>query len=70
MVKLLNKRGVDVAIISFVASLTFGLVSMVAIIAAIFDLLENIKNSLDKSGIEIPYPQLSLHLNKEKNFAS
>ena len=35
-----------------------------------FDLLENIKVALDQAGIEIPYPQLSLHLNKEKNHAS
>ncbi len=30
-----------------------------------FDLLENIKVELDKAGIEIPFPQLSVHLNKE-----
>ena len=33
--KILNKRGVDLAVISFVASLTYGLVLMVAVIAAI-----------------------------------
>jgi small conductance mechanosensitive channel len=30
-----------------------------------FDLLENIKVELDNAGIEIPFPQLSVHLNKE-----
>ena len=30
-----------------------------------FDLMENIKVALDKAGIEIPYPQVSLHMNKE-----
>ena len=34
-----------------------------------FDLLENIKTSLDDAGIEIPYPQVSLHINKEENNA-
>jgi len=32
-----------------------------------FSLLENIKTALDKAGIEIPYPQLSLHMNREEN---
>ncbi len=31
-----------------------------------FDLLETIKVELDKAGIEIPYPQLSVHVNQEK----
>jgi small conductance mechanosensitive channel len=31
-----------------------------------FDLLEKIKTELDKAGIEIPYPQLSVHMNKEE----
>lgn len=31
-----------------------------------FDLLENIKVALDDAGIEIPYPQLSLHVNQEE----
>jgi small conductance mechanosensitive channel len=35
-----------------------------------FELLENIKVSLDEAGIEIPYPQLSLHVNKEENHES
>ena len=35
-----------------------------------FDLLENNKVALDKAGIEIPYPQLSLHVNKEENHES
>jgi small conductance mechanosensitive channel len=35
-----------------------------------FDLLENIKVELDNAGIEIPYPQLSLHVNKEENHES
>jgi len=35
-----------------------------------FDLLENIKVALDQAGIEIPYPQLSLHVNKEVNHES
>jgi len=35
-----------------------------------FDLLENIKVALDQAGIEIPYPQLSLHVNKEENHES
>jgi len=30
-----------------------------------FDLLENIKVALDNAGIEIPYPQVSIHMNKE-----
>lgn len=30
-----------------------------------FDLLEQIKVSLDNAGIEIPYPQVSLHVNQE-----
>ena len=30
-----------------------------------FDLLENIKVELDNAGIEIPFPQLSVHVNKE-----
>lgn len=30
-----------------------------------FDLMENIKVALDKANIEIPYPQVSLHMNKE-----
>ncbi len=30
-----------------------------------FDLLETIKVELDQAGIEIPFPQLSVHLNKE-----
>ena len=30
-----------------------------------FDLLESIKVSLDNAGIEIPYPQLSLHVNSK-----
>lgn len=32
-----------------------------------FDLLENIKVALDQAGIEIPYPQISLHMNREEN---
>lgn len=32
-----------------------------------FDLLETIKVNLDKAGIEIPYPQLSLHVNSKDN---
>lgn len=32
-----------------------------------FSLLENIKVALDEAGIEIPYPQMSLHVNKEEN---
>lgn len=32
-----------------------------------FDLLEEIKVALDEAGIEIPYPQLSLHVNKEES---
>jgi len=32
-----------------------------------FSLLENIKTALDQAGIEIPYPQLSLHMNREEN---
>lgn len=31
-----------------------------------FALLETIKVELDKAGIEIPYPQLSVHVNQEK----
>lgn len=31
-----------------------------------FSLMENIKVALDEAGIEIPYPQLSLHMNKEE----
>ncbi len=30
-----------------------------------FDLLEKIKVTLDENGIEIPYPQMSLHTNKD-----
>jgi small conductance mechanosensitive channel len=30
-----------------------------------FDLLETIKIELDKAGIEIPFPQLSVHVNQE-----
>ncbi|QOL25359.1 mechanosensitive ion channel [Thalassotalea sp. LPB0316] len=30
-----------------------------------FNLLENIKVALDEAGIEIPYPQMSVHLNNE-----
>jgi small conductance mechanosensitive channel len=30
-----------------------------------FDLLESIKVELDKAGIEIPFPQLSVHVNQE-----
>ncbi|WP_026971203.1 small-conductance mechanosensitive channel MscS [Aliagarivorans marinus] len=29
-----------------------------------FDLMENIKNELDKAGIEIPFPQMDVHLDK------
>jgi small conductance mechanosensitive channel len=32
-----------------------------------YDLLENIKVELDKAGIEIPFPQLSVHMNKENS---
>jgi small conductance mechanosensitive channel len=35
-----------------------------------FDLLENIKVALDEAGIEIPYPQLSLHMKKEETHDS
>ena len=35
-----------------------------------FDILENIKVALDEAGIEIPYPQLSLHTTKEENHDS
>ena len=35
-----------------------------------FDLLENIKVALDEAGIEIPYPQLSLHMTKEESHDS
>ena len=31
-----------------------------------FDLLENIKVALDDAGIEIPYPQMTVHMNKEE----
>lgn len=31
-----------------------------------FDLLENIKVALDEAGIEIPFPQMSVHVNKEE----
>jgi small conductance mechanosensitive channel len=31
-----------------------------------FALLENIKVALDDAGIEIPYPQISVHMNKEE----
>jgi len=33
--------------------------------AVYFDLLETIKVSLDEAGIEIPYPQMGLYMNKE-----
>ncbi|WP_448556294.1 mechanosensitive ion channel family protein [Thalassotalea montiporae] len=32
-----------------------------------FDLMENIKVALDKAEIEIPFPQVSLHMNKEND---
>lgn len=32
-----------------------------------FELLETIKVELDKAGIEIPFPQMSVHVNKEEN---
>lgn len=32
-----------------------------------FDLLETIKVELDKEGIEIPFPQMSVHVNQEKS---
>ena len=32
-----------------------------------FELLESIKLSLDEAGIEIPYPQLSVHVNQESS---
>lgn len=35
-----------------------------------FELLENIKVALDEAGIEIPYPQVSLHMNKEEKHES
>lgn len=35
-----------------------------------FDLLQKIKTELDNAGIEIPYPQLSLHMNKEEKHES
>ncbi len=35
-----------------------------------FELLETIKIELDNAGIEIPFPQLSIHLNKEENHES
>jgi len=35
-----------------------------------FELLETIKVELDKAGIEIPFPQLSVHVNKEENHES
>ncbi|MBA6296901.1 mechanosensitive ion channel [Colwellia sp. MB02u-9] len=31
-----------------------------------YDLLEKIKTELDSAGIEIPFPQLSIHMNKEE----
>lgn len=31
-----------------------------------FDLMQNIKTELDKAGIEIPFPQVSIHMNKEE----
>ncbi|MBA6290023.1 mechanosensitive ion channel [Colwellia sp. MB3u-4] len=31
-----------------------------------YDLLEKIKTELDDAGIEIPFPQLSIHMNKEE----
>ena len=31
-----------------------------------YDLLEKIKTELDAAGIEIPFPQLSIHMNKEE----
>lgn len=31
-----------------------------------YDLLEKIKTELDNAGIEIPFPQLSIHMNKEE----
>ena len=31
------------------------------------DLLQKIKTELDNEGIEIPFPQLSIHMNKEEN---
>ena len=31
-----------------------------------FDLLENIKIALDDAGIDIPFPQMSVHVNKEE----
>ncbi|SEK50853.1 small conductance mechanosensitive channel [Colwellia chukchiensis] len=34
------------------------------------DLLEKIKIALDDAGIEIPYPQVSIHMNKEEKHAS
>lgn len=35
-----------------------------------FELLETIKIELDKAGIEIPYPQLSVHVNQENTHES
>lgn len=32
-----------------------------------FDLMQNIKTELDNAGIEIPFPQVSIHMNKEEN---
>lgn len=32
-----------------------------------FDLLEAIKNALDEAGIEIPFPQMDIHLDKNEN---
>ena len=32
-----------------------------------YDLLEKIKTELDNAGIEIPFPQLSIHMNKEES---
>ncbi len=31
-----------------------------------FELLENIKNALDRENIKVPYPQLEVHTNKDK----
>lgn len=35
--------------------------------AAYFELLEQIKIALDDAGIEIPFPQMSVHVNQENN---
>jgi small conductance mechanosensitive channel len=35
-----------------------------------FELMENIKVALDDAGIEIPFPQLSVHVNQEENHGS